>query len=168
MRVGAGAPGRVGHVDGGEQFGGGAQPFPAAHPAPVGERLGDLVGDPDHRVERGHRVLVDHGHAGAEEFGAPARGGGEQVLAVEQDLPGGGGPGGAGVDAEHGAGQYGLAGAGLADHAEALPGVDAEVDAVQDVQGAAVGGVQGGVQRADFQDRAGHPRPPFERSCSPR
>src|SRR5208282_5355132 len=40
------------------------------------------------RMQRGQRVLEDHGHLAAAQFPDPARAGGDQVLAVQPDVPG--------------------------------------------------------------------------------
>lgn len=118
---------RVGDVDGGEQFGGGAVPVAASDALPAGECLGDLVGDAYDGVERGHRVLVDHGDLGARERGAAAGVEVEDVVAVQAHVAGAGGAGAAAVDAQDGAAEDGLSRSALADHARTFPGVDAQV-----------------------------------------
>ena len=96
------------------------------------ERLGDLVPDPLYRVERGHRVLEDHGDLGAPErrsslFDAL------RISAPVADRPGlGGAP--AGEQSHDGPGQHGLARAGLAHDAERLPLFEGERDTLDRAQ----------------------------------
>ena len=48
--------------------------------------LGDLDADRHDRVERGHRILENHGDVLATDVAHPVLGKGEQVVAVEPDL----------------------------------------------------------------------------------
>ena len=88
------------------------------------DRLGHLVADGEQRVERGHRVLQDHGDALAAHAAHLGVGFLEQVLALEQH-PAAGDAGGRRQEAQDGERQRALAGAGLADDAQRLAGVDA-------------------------------------------
>ena len=98
-------------------------------PAMVVGRLADLVGDRQQRVQRGHRVLQDHRDALAPH---PLHLGGrqlEQVHAVEDDLAARDRGALRQQPEQREAGRR-LAGAGLADQAEALATVDGEAGAV--------------------------------------
>ena len=50
-----------------------------------GERLHDLQADPEHRIERGHRLLEDHGDLAAADAAHLLVGELEQLAAVEAD-----------------------------------------------------------------------------------
>ena len=53
------------------------------------QHLVDLVADGEHRVQRRHRFLEDHRHAGAAQVPQPGARGSQHILAVEQDRAGG-------------------------------------------------------------------------------
>ena len=88
--------------------------------------FGDLSADGHDGVEGGHGLLKDHGDLPAALAAELGVGEGAEVLTGEEDLPGD--AGGGGKKAEQGERGGGLAGAGLADEAEGLAGVDAEAD----------------------------------------
>ena len=116
------------------------------------ERLGDLVADPLHRVERRHRVLEDHGDVRAPELA-------QLVVRRVEDL-------GAVVahrprlrgrrpreQAHDRPGQHGLARARLAHDAERLALVEGERHALDGLQRAAAGG-EGDVEVLDLEQPA--------------
>ena len=114
------------------------------------ERFGDLAADGHDGIEGGHGFLEDHG----EVFAAVAAHGvvreGEQVFAHKpygsSDLRGGG------KEAEEGERGGGFAGAGLADQAEGLAGVDLKGDVAD---GGLIPEVDGEV--FDLEKRGVHP-----------
>ncbi len=89
------------------------------------DRLRHLVADGEQRVQRGHRVLQDHGDAPAPHAAHLRVGFLQQVLALEQH-PAAGDPRRRRQQAQDGERQRALAGAGLADDAQRLAGVDAK------------------------------------------
>jgi hypothetical protein len=88
--------------------------------------FGDLRADGHDRVEGGHGLLEDHGEGSATMAAHGFFGEGEQIVPIKgnvsSDLRGGG------KQSEEGEGGGGFAGAGLADEAEGLAGVDVEGD----------------------------------------
>src|SRR5690606_35828781 len=91
--------------------------------------LGDVVDDPLHRVEGGHRVLEDHSDLPAADVAHLFLTQAHQVLTVEEQLP----LGNAGVawqQAHHRLAEGRLPAAGLPDQAEDFPAADVERDAV--------------------------------------
>src|SRR5204862_3165013 len=60
MGIGGESAPRIGDADLVEELGGACQGYPVAHPLMEGDRLGNLVADPMHGIERGHRLLKDH------------------------------------------------------------------------------------------------------------
>ena len=93
------------------------------------DRLGHLVADREQRVQRGHRVLQDHGDALAAHVAHLGVGFLQQVLALEQH-PAAGDPRRRRQQAQDGERQRALARTGLADDAQRLAGVDAQRDLV--------------------------------------
>ena len=91
--------------------------------------LGDLLADGEHRVERGHGVLEDHSDPVPANLGHLLFGQREQVAVAEKHAPAADLPGWVDEpqDRERG---HALAGAGLADDAEDLAGLDGEREAV--------------------------------------
>ena len=101
-------------------------------------RLGDLVAHLVEGVQRGQRVLEDHGHLGPAELPHPGRVRVGQFLAVQPDLAGD--PRlGAAVQAHDAQAGHALARARLADDAERAAAVHAERDAVHRLDQAVVG-----------------------------
>ncbi|MNR26510.1 hypothetical protein D3C85_1437270 [compost metagenome] len=90
-------------------------------------------------VERGHRVLEDHRHAVAADAVELFRAHGQQVLAVVQRFAAGFAV--LGQQAHHRQHALALAGAGFADNAQRLAGLQVEADAV-DGADQTVGGLE--------------------------
>jgi hypothetical protein len=122
------------------------------------QHFADLVADPLDRIERGHRLLEHHGHAGA--AGRPQIGvrfGGE-LLALQPDRPG--------LDLHRVLRQQphhrlrgdGFAGAGFADDADDLVGADGKIDAPHGVRPVAAA-FDGDGKIGDFEDGRCHVRP---------
>jgi hypothetical protein len=84
-------------------------------------RLGDLLADGEHRVQRGHRLLEDHRDPVAPDAAHRLIGEVEQVLAFEEDLAGDDLPRGLGDQPHDREGVHALAAPRLADDAERLP-----------------------------------------------
>ena len=62
-------------------------PLGGAHRCMRRQDLVDLLAAAHHRVERRHRLLEDHRHAGAAQLAQSRFAGGEQILALEQHPP---------------------------------------------------------------------------------
>jgi hypothetical protein len=86
------------------------------------DRLADLIADREQRVQRGHRVLQDHGDALAADAAHLAIGFIEQVVALEHHPPADD-PRGRRQQAQDGQSQRAFAGSRLADDAEGFAGV---------------------------------------------
>ena len=158
--VGAAAPALAGQVEGlQERLGDGLVPVGAARRPEGAEGTGDLGDDVVARVEAGGRVLghvLDGAAVGAQRACAGASAAGDDGAAVEQDGSGVGGPGG--VEEEERLEEGGLAAAGAAQEGDALGGLQAQVDVVQDgVAPARVVGV-GAPQPGDPEAGCGHAR----------
>ena len=122
------------HVDGALQHGAAAQSFMQ------GDHLADLVADGVDRVERGHRLLEhDRDFLGANPVHLVGRHR-HQVAALPQDLPAGDASGRHRDQLEHGKRGHRLAATELADHADGLAAPDGEIDAVDRLHDAVVGG----------------------------
>ena len=102
-------------------------------------RLGDLVADREHRVQRGHRLLEDHGDPVAADRTHRRLVEAEQIAALEAHRA---------VDDAADLGRQqpqdrqrgdALAAAGFADDAERLAGIDREADAVDGARDAVLG-----------------------------
>ena len=99
----------------------------------------DLAADARHRIERVHRALGDECDLGQTAAAHLVFGEGEEVDAIEQDLAADDLAGR--LDQAHDReGNGGLAGAGLADQAESLSGLQRKADAVHGLDWAAGGG----------------------------
>ena len=113
-------------------------------------RLLDLEAHLEHRVERRHGVLEDHGDVAAPKLAELVVVHGEHVAAVEGDAP---------LDdlarfgneAEDGQGGYRLARAGLTDDADGLAAIDPEIDAVNRADSAAAN-EELGLEALDLQE----------------
>ena len=127
VRVAQRRPRGVGQVDAGQKL---AHPFLGALAPELGvlaHHLADLVADPERRVERGLRILIDHGDARALDGAQLARTEAQQVDVVEPDRAGGDAP--RRVEApHHRERERALARAALADHRQGLAGPHREVD----------------------------------------
>jgi hypothetical protein len=103
------------------------------------DRLGQLLGDREDRVQRRHRLLEDHRDAPAPDAAQLGRRRGQQILALEQDASIRDPAGRIGNQAQHRQGGDALAAAGLADDAQHLAGHHVETDAVDRGEAARVG-----------------------------
>ena len=100
------------------------------------EHLHQLVAHGEHRVQRGHGLLKDHGHPVAPDLPELLHGHLQQLLPVQGD---GAGDPCVGLGQPHdGKGRHALAAAGLSHDAQGLSLADIEADAVEDVQGGGV------------------------------
>src|SRR5882757_609941 len=125
-------------------------------PAVVDEdRLGDLLADPHHRVQRGHRILEDHPDLFTTYLVQVPFRGVEEVGALEGHRSADDPARRLGDQPEHRHHGDALAGAGFADHAEDLALIHGEADAV-DRAHRAVHGAELHGQVLDLQQRAGH------------
>ncbi len=77
----------VGHVDPAQRLRALLVRFLALQPAVDDQRLGHLVADHHARVERRHRLLVDHRDVGPAQLAQLLLGAAAQLLAFEQDMP---------------------------------------------------------------------------------
>ena len=93
------------------------------------DRLGDLITDPEHRVERRHRVLEDHRHLAAADLAELVLGHREQVAALEDRFAAHDPAGRLRDQPEHREHGHALARARLADDAEHLAGEEVVADA---------------------------------------
>src|SRR6185312_5801284 len=110
-----------------------------AHLAMQPHRLADLVADPDHRVERGHRLLEDHGDAIAANLAHLRFIETEQVGAFEHDLAADDTAGRIGHQAHDRQRADALAAAGFADDRQCLAALDVEGDVVDGTEQAGTG-----------------------------
>ena len=101
--------------------------FVGAGDVEADERLGDDVGDRHPRVERAERVLEDDLHVAAEPAQLVRPAGRDRPAAERHRAPR------RPIESEQDAGERRLAGAGLADDAERVPGADVEADAGEGV-----------------------------------
>ena len=164
VRVRARAADRVGDPDRLEeidrpQLGGAARHARLVH----GDRLGHLVADALHRVERGHRVLEHHRQLAAAELAVVAVGEADQRTAVEADVTAGDAPGR--VDEPHHRERgHGLARARLPHHRDRLARGERERHAVDRARGRAVAG-ELDAQVVDLEQR-GHARTCWRRGSN--
>ena len=120
--------------------------------------LADLVADPLHRIERGHRLLEHHGHAGAAGRTQVGVRFGGQLLALQPDRTGLDGHRVLRQQPHHRLRSDGLAGAGFADDANDLVGADRKVDAAHGVRPVAAA-LDGDGKIGDFEDGRCHVKP---------
>ena len=121
-----------------QQFQGALAGVRLAHALVQPQRFAELLLDRVKRVERGHRLLENHGDAVAAYRAHRRSGGMEQFLAVQPDTAAGVRGGGVGQqlqDAERG---DRLAGAGFADQSDGLAAIDRQGQALDGVHGAAL------------------------------
>jgi hypothetical protein len=130
------------HVDGGGAGG------PGAEAAVAHQGLADLVADGEARIERGHRLLEDHGQPVAAQIEHLPLGQCAELAALEHDGAGdvGSGPGQKPHDGERG---DALAAARLADDAERPAGLDGEADAADGLGAAAAIALEDDAQIGD-------------------
>jgi len=105
---------------------------PVVHP----RRLADLHADGEHRVQRAHRVLQDHGDLAAPDVLHLVLALREEIVAVEQHLAAEDARRGPGYQPDQGKARHALARARLAHEAERLALADAERHAVHGLDGA--------------------------------
>ena len=117
-------------------------------------RLGDLVADREHRVEREHRLLEDHRHDAATVVLELPSGERQGVATVDADRPADLRPFGR-QDAQQRAQRHALAAARLADHAQHLTRRQVEVHAVHGMDRLAAVGERDG-EVADGDEGFGH------------
>ena len=114
------------------------------------DRLGDLVADGEGGVERGHRLLEDHGDAVAAQIAHRPAIQPQQVAALEADLAAGDLRRRHRQQAHHRERRGALAAAAFADQTERAPGRQGEAHAVQRA-GDTIGGVERHRQAVDLQ-----------------
>ncbi len=131
------APLRLGDADRAQQGDGGLLALGLGVVEVLLDRLGDLVADALHGVQRGHRVLEHHGHLRAPDLAEHVGVGVEHLAAVEAHAAGAAGVGG--DEAHDRAGQDRLARAGLAHDAEGPAPLEGEVDVLDGADGALAG-----------------------------
>jgi hypothetical protein len=115
------------------------------------DRLDHLRGDPEEGVQRGHRVLEDHGDLVASDLPDVLRGHLHEVLAHEEDLAAGDLAGGIGDHVDDGEVGDALARTRLADDPEGLAAAEIEGDAVYGLHHAFIR-VEIGFQVLDLKD----------------
>ncbi len=109
----------------------------SAHGEMLAKHLADLVADGQHRVQRGHRLLEDHGNPpAANPSHAGFRQRGEFVVA-EPDMASGDAADGLRQQAQDRQRGHGLAAAGLAEQCEGLAAPDGQADTVDRADGIA-------------------------------
>ena len=94
------------------------------------QHFADLVADPLDRVERGHRFLEHHGHAGAADRAQLGIGFGEELIALQPDRTALDPHRAFRQQAHDGLRRHRFAGTGFAHHADDLVGADCQVDAL--------------------------------------
>src|SRR5262249_44658204 len=120
------------------------------------DRLDDLVANGERRIERGHRLLEDHGEPRATQVAQLARRDLEQVAAFEMNLAAH-----FGIlrrqQAHDGERRHALAAARLAYQSQGAAALEREVDAVDGANRAVVGGKADG-ELPQFQQGGAHAR----------
>ena len=149
MRIIAEAGRRVGDSDHCEHFDGAIARRLPVHSESQQENLAHLLADREHRIERRHGVLEDHGDVRAPELAQLVVGRVEDLGALVADRSGLGRRG-AGEEPHDGPGQHGLPGAGLAHDAQRLALLELERHALDGTQRAAAGG-EGDLEVVDLQ-----------------
>jgi hypothetical protein len=115
------------------------------------EDLHDLLADGEHRIERSHGLLEDHGDAVAPDLAHAVRGRTQQVLPQEADVAADGGLG-RGEQPEDGQGGDGLAAARFPHQAQGFAGAEVEADAGHRPH-LALEGVEVDLKVPDFQEQ---------------
>ena len=116
------------------------------------QHLGQLAADGEHRIERAHRILEDHGHACAADLARLRFAQRQEIGAVEGHRIGGDLAGRLGNQAHDRQRRHALAAAAFADQAQDLAFLEVEGDTVDRAHRAAVGG-EPGSQVADAEQR---------------
>ena len=145
---------RRGDVDAAQQLDGALARLPVRAAAVAQEGFDDLVADGEARIERGHRLLEDHGEPVAPEVAQRLVGHVEQIEAVEADRAGNlcGTLRQQAHDGERG---HALAAAGFADQAQRGAARDREIDLIDGMGGAAVVAMEDDAQALDLDQRRG-------------
>ena len=152
VRIGVDAAGRIRDADEFQKLDGALAGGSLAQAAMGGERQRELVSDPVERIERGHRLLEDHGELRAAIVVEPVGREADQLLAAV--LHRAFGPAVRGEkahDRHHG---LALARSGFADDGDGLAGIDVEVDALHRMEDA-VAGAEADVKIADGKNGFG-------------
>ena len=105
--------------------------------------LGDLPADGQHRVQRGHGLLEDHGDLAPPDAAHLVLGEREEIPPLEEDLAADDPPRGSRHEPHHRERADGLAAAGLAHQGHGLPGLDVPGDAIHGAHDATAGGELG-------------------------
>jgi hypothetical protein len=138
VREAPGELGRLGQADQAQHLDG---PLPGgglADPPVQADALGHLPADGVHRVERGHRVLEDHGRPGPADALPLRRGAAQHLGPVQPDRPAD--LRGPRQEAQDRQGQHGLPGPGLPDDPDRLARLQGEADAPDGLDGPGLGG----------------------------
>ena len=145
---------RVGHVHPAEHLHAALAGLGLGRAAVHGQHLGHLLADGQHRVERGHRVLVDHGDLVAAQLAQLFRAAVDQRLPLKDDV--------ALVDlavaaqvVDQAVGHRALAAAGFAHQPERLAAMNIKRDAAHGVH-VALARLVGDAQVIDLNDRFAH------------
>src|SRR5262249_53032736 len=128
---------------------------PSAQPLVQPDRLGDLLADGEHGIQRGHRLLEDHRDLFAADLAHLRRREIEQVAPVVEDLALHDAAWRLGDQPHHAERRDRLARAGFADDAERLALVDEEVDPADGAHPALVG-EEVRLEPFDFEEPFGH------------
>ena len=104
--------------------------LPAGHAAVLDQGFGELVADPVERIERGHRLLEDHGDLVAADLLHLRFAFLQQILAIEENPRFRRMEGIGGEQPHQREGRLRFAAAGFANHRQRLPLLDMEADAV--------------------------------------
>ena len=115
------------------------------------KRLDELFADPQVGIERGHRILENHGDALAADRSGFRRRAVQEVHAVKHRGAAYNATRGLRNEAHDGVASNGLTGAGFADDAERLASFDAEADAIDGAVDA-VSGVEVGAKIVDGEE----------------
>ena len=119
---------------------------------PAAERLDDLIARREHRIQRGLRILEDHGDPPSPHLPHLALALRQEILALEKDLSPDDAARGLRDEPQQRERRHRLPRAGLPDEPEGLPLADAEADTVDSAHDAPAR-VELGVEIADFEDR---------------
>jgi hypothetical protein len=126
----------LGNADQPQEFDGARPRLFLVHTEMDGKGLADLQADLEERIERGHRLLEDHGNVAAAHLPHRLIIEVEEAAAIEHDASTR--MAGAARQQPHdGEGGHGFAGAGFADDGDGFPGFDAEAQPIDGVNGSA-------------------------------
>ncbi len=137
-RIGLGAPHRIGDADGAQHFHRLLRRLAARHVAVADQHVGDLAADRADRIERGARILKDHGDVAPAHFGELTGLGVEKIEPAEHGVSGRDAAGRI-ENAHHRIGGDRLARSGFADQRDGLALLDAEADIVERAHDAGAG-----------------------------